>query len=413
MRDAPGVGRVECAGSFRRRAATVGDLDLLASAAGGAAVGEHLAAFEGVREVLAQGPTRSSVRLRSGLQVDLRVVPEESFGSALHYLTGSKAHNIAVRRLAVERGLKLNEYGIFRGKRRLGGATEEEVFAAVELPWIEPELREDRGELEAARAGTLPRLVRLEDLRGDLHAHTEASDGTSDIAAMAAAAERLGHEYLAITDHTRSARVAGGLDPERTRAQVDEIERWNRRGGRPRLLASAEVDVLRDGSLDLPDELLGRLDLVVAGIHSSFQLPREAQTRRVLAALAHPRVHVLAHPTGRLLGERPGYELDLGRVLRAAAEHGVALEVNAQPLRLDLDDVGCRAAAGAGARLAIATDAHAPHQLEYLELGVAQARRGWIEAGRVLNALPWNELARALGKPGPASRRAPRALRPT
>lgn len=396
LRALPGVDDVELAGSFRRHRETVGDLDLLAVARPGAGVVARFVALEDVARVLARGPAKASVVLRSGLQVDLRVVRREAHGAALVYLTGSKAHNIALRQRALQRGLKLNEYGLWRGGRRVAGRTERDLYEALGLRFVPPELREDRGEIDAAARGTLPRLVEPSDLRGDLHVHTDASDGTAGIAAMASAAKALGHEYVAITDHTQAARIAHGLGPAAMRRNLARIERVGDAVRGIRLLRAAEVDILRDGSLDLPDDLLAELDLVVAAVHSGFTLPRQAQTERLLRAMDHPRMHVLAHPTGRLLGERDGYDVDVERVIAGAAERGCALELNVQPTRLDLPDIWLRAAKEAGVLIAISTDAHSLQQLGLLAPGVGYARRGWLEADDVLNTRSWGELRRRL-----------------
>jgi len=396
LRATPDVAAVEIAGSFRRCKETVGDLDVLAASERAAAVGRRFVAYEDVDEILSQGPTRASVRLRSGMQVDMRVVPPRSFGSALHYLTGSKAHNIAVRKLGVERGLKINEYGVFRGRNRLGGRTESEVYASVGLHFVEPELREDRGEIEAARTGRLPNLVTLSSIRGDLHVHTDATDGHDTLEAMVRAAAERGYEYVAISDHTQNARVAGGLDARAMRRHLKRIERLRSRVDSITVLASAEVDILKDGSLDLPDELLRELDVVVCAVHDRLDLPAEKQTARILRAMDHPSFHILAHATGRLINERSPSELDLEHVIRHAVERGVALELNAQPARLDLSDVHCRAARDAGARIAISTDAHGVGQLDYMRYGVGQARRGWLEPKDVLNCRPWKEAHKLL-----------------
>jgi DNA polymerase (family 10) len=392
----PGVRRVEVAGSFRRRRETVGDLDILVTCARGAKVSDRFVAYEDVREVLAHGPTRSTVLLRSGLQVDLRVVPQVSYGAALHYFTGSKAHNIAIRKLGVRRKLKINEYGVFRGDRRVAGRTEREIYRAVGLPYIEPELREDRGEIEAARRRRLPRLIELGDVRGDLHTHTTATDGRAGIEPMAAAARKLGYAYLAISDHTQAARVAGGLDAKAMRRHLARIEKVNAKLRGIRLLKAAEVDVLVDGSLDLPAEILRELDVVVCAVHSGFGLSRRKQTERLLRAMDDVHCQVLAHPTGRLLGEREPYAVDLERVIEAAAERGCALEINAQPKRMDLPDVWCKAAKEAGVKLVISTDAHSVEQLDTMRLGVGQARRGWLEADDVLNTRSWAALRKLL-----------------
>jgi DNA polymerase (family 10) len=385
LRQAPGVRRVVPAGSYRRMKETVGDLDLLVTAAEGSSVSDRFARYEEVAEVLASGPTRSSVRLKSGLQVDLRVVPEESFGAALHYFTGSKAHNIAIRKLGVARGLKINEYGVFRGETRIAGDTEESVFAAIGLPWIAPELREDHGEIEAAAHGKLPKLVELGDLRGDLHAHTKATDGHATLREMAAGAQAAGLEYLAITEHSRRLTMAHGLDPARLAKQGADIDRLNDELSGITLLKGIEVDVLEDGALDLPDAALADLDVVVAAIHSRFDFSRGRQTERLLQAIAHPRVNIVAHPLGRLIGQREPYDVDMLRVVRAAKKAGVHLELNAHPERLDLLDTYCRMAKDEGVLVAISSDAHGTFDFANLRYGVGQARRGWLERQDVLN----------------------------
>lgn len=396
LRGIDGVKGIEVAGSFRRRRETVGDLDVLVSAARGAKVMDDVVRYEDVAEVQAQGGTRATLRLRNGLQVDVRVVPAAAFGSALHYFTGSKAHNIAVRRMAMARGLKLNEYGIFRGERRVGGRTEDEVFAAVGLPVIPPELREDRGEIDAARRGKLPRLVRLEDLRGDLHCHSRATDGRDTIEAMAKAAAVRGYEYLSINDHSRHVTVAHGLDRKRLLEQVRAIDRLNARLDGITVLKSVEVDILEDGRLDLPDVVLKELDFTVCAIHYGFGYSRARQTARILRAMDNPHFSILAHPTGRLVNAREAYDIDLERVLEAARERGCVMELNAQPDRLDLDDRGCRLAKEVGVKIAISTDAHRVADLELVRFGVDQARRGWLEPGDVANTLPLAELRRVL-----------------
>ncbi len=392
LRRVPGVGHVEAAGSLRRARETVGDIDLLATASDAPAVGRRFIAYPDVAQVIAAGATRSSVLLKSGLQVDLRVVPHDSYGAALLYFTGSKAHNIRLRTLAIEQGLKLNEYGLFKGGCRLAGATEEEVYAALGLPWIPPELREDRGEIEAARAGRLPDLVDRADLRGDLHVHTRWSDGTATIEEMARAAAAHGLQYVAISEHSRRLAVAHGLDPERLAQQVDEIERLRPRLPGIALLTGIEVDVLDDGALDLPDAALAPLDVVIAAVHSKFNLPRAKQTARILAALDHPHVRILAHPLGRLIDQREPYDVDMLAVIRKCRARGVALELNAHPERLDLTDVHCRLARDEGAWVVINSDAHSVHEYDHLAYGIGQARRGWLQARHVLNTRPLAEV---------------------
>jgi DNA polymerase (family 10) len=381
----PGVQKVTVAGSFRRMRETVGDLDILIAARPGSPVMERFTSYDEVGNVLAHGETRSSVTLKSGLQVDLRLVPLESHGAALHYFTGSKAHNIAVRRLAQARGLKLNEYGVFRRESRVAGETEESVFAAVGLPWIPPELRENRGEIEAARRGKLPRLVELTDLRGDLHAHTKATDGRHTLREMAVAAKAAGLSYLAITEHSRRLTVARGLDPERLLKQIDDIDRLNSELKGVTLLKGIEVDILEDGSLDLPDSVLSRLDLVVGAVHSAFDLPRSKQTARLVRALGNRYFTLLAHPSARLIGEREAIDVDMLRITRAAKERSCFLELNVQPDRLDLTDVNCQMAREEGVLVAVDSDAHSTFDFAHLRLGIGQARRGWLTADDVLN----------------------------
>ena len=393
----PGVDEVVVAGSYRRWKETVGDLDILVTAAPDSGVSDAFVAHEAVERVLSHGDTRASVVLRhTGLQVDLRVVPDDSFGSALHHFTGSRAHNIALRRLARERGLKINEYGVFRGRRRIAGDTEASVYASLQMPWIPPELREDRGELQAAQQHRLPTLIEPGDLKGDLHCHTDATDGAASLEQMAEAARGLGHRYLAITDHSHHLTVAHGQDAERLARQIDAIDAWNQGRRGFRLLKGVEVDILSDGSLDLPDGILARLDIVVGAIHSDFGLSRARQTRRLLRAMDNPNLHVIAHPTGRLIGRRDALALDIDRILAHAAETGVAMEINSQPERLDLNDELARAAAEQGVRLVISSDAHDTTQLGLLRYGVAQARRGWVGPEQVLNTRPWGELKRLL-----------------
>ena len=386
------------AGSYRRRKETVGDIDILVTATNGKEVVEHFVGYEEIDQIISKGTTRSTVVLRSELQVDLRVVPEVSYGAALHYFTGSKPHNIQVRRRGVERGLKINEYGVFKGEERIAGRTEEEVYDTVGLPYILPELRESRGEIEAAESGELPTLIQLADLRGDLHAHTNESDGKSTLKEMALAAKELGHDYLAVTDHSKNARIAGGLDERRLRKQMEEIDRLNEEVDGIQILKASEVDILDDGRLDHPDEVLEDLDLVVCSIHSGFNLSESKQTERVLRAMESRYFHILAHPTGRLIGKRKPYPIDLEKILEAAKERGCYLEINSTPARLDLDDVHCRMAKDMGVKIAISTDAHSTSGLSNLRYGVDQARRGWLEPDDVLNTRSWSALSKLLAR---------------
>ena len=391
-----GVGQVTVAGSFRRMRETVGDLDILVTAAADSPVMQRFTGYDEVAEVLSAGTTRASVVLKSGLQVDLRVVAQEAYGAALCYFTGSKAHNIAIRRIAQSRGLKVNEYGVFRGAERIAGEDEASVYKSVGLPWIAPELREDRGEIEAAHAGSLPRLVEFSDLRGDLHVHTKATDGHDSLREMALAAKAMGLDYLAITEHSRHLTVAHGLDPKRLARQCEEIERLNDELDGITLLKGIEVDILEDGSLDLPDDVLGRLDLVIGAVHSRFHLSRAKQTERILRAMDHPHFSMLAHPSGRLIDRRAPYDVDTLRIIRHAKKRGCYLELNAHPERLDLLDSHCQMAKEEGVLVSVNSDAHSTFDFANLKYGVGQARRGWLEKDDVLNTRPLADLRRLL-----------------
>jgi len=425
LENVPGAQQVVLAGSYRRCKETVGDLDILVTTEDAGKVMERFTAYDEVRKVLAKGDTRSTVILKSGLQVDLRVVDPESYGAALQYFTGSKAHNIEIRRLAQERKLKLNEYGVFKGERRVGrsrrpasatapgvalppasmqssrdtsaslrvaGKTEESIYRVVDLPWIPPELRENRGEIEAARAGKLPRLIERKDLRGDLHAHTKATDGHNTLSEMAEAARAHGLDYLAITEHSRRLTVAHGLDVKRLRQQMQEIDRLNETLKGVTLLKGIEVDILEDGSLDLPDDVLGELDIVVGAVHSQFKLARAKQTARILKAMDHPHFTIFAHPSGRLIDQREAYDVDMLKIIRKARERGCFLELNAHPERLDLLDIHCQLAKEEGVLVAISSDAHSTRDFDNLFYGVGQARRGWLEKEDVLNTHSLKEL---------------------
>jgi len=398
LRKVEGVAEVTVAGSYRRRRDTIGDLDILASATKGARVMAAFVGYEDVAEVVSQGSTRSTVRLRNGVQVDLRVVPRVSYGAALHYFTGSKAHNIALRTLAMKRKLKINEYGVFRGEKRIAGRTEQEVFKSVGLPLIPPELRENRGEIEAALRGRLPELIEREDLRGDLHCHTNATDGRASLEDMVEAARNRGYEYLSINDHSRHVTVARGLDEKRLSAQLRTIDRLNARLDGIVILKSIELDILEDGSLDLPDRILRELDFTVCAVHYALGLPRRKQTERILRAMDNRYFTVLAHPTGRLINEREPCEIDLERIIEAARERGCLLELNAQPDRLDLDDQACKLAKELGVGIVISTDAHGPADLDLMRFGIDQARRGWLVPRDVANTRPLEELRKLLAR---------------
>ena len=398
LKKVKGVGEVIVAGSYRRRKETVADLDILVTCQKGPEVMEHFVAHEDVRKVMARGETRSTVLLRSGLQVDVRVVPEESYGAALHYFTGSKAHNIAVRTIGVKEGLKINEYGIFRGNRQIGGRTEEQVYKAVHLPFIDTELRENWGEIEAAQKNKLPKLIILNDIRGDLHVHTKDTDGRHSLEQMVEASLERGYEYVAITNHTRHVTVARGLDAKEMRELLRRIDDLQRKTKGITILKSAEVDILENGSLDLPDDILKELDLRVCAVHYKFNLPREKQTERIIRAMDNRHFNILAHPSGRLINERRPYEIDMERLMSAAHERGCCFELNAHPDRLDLDDIHCKMARDMGVRVAISTDAHSINDLDFMRFGIGQARRGWLEPENVLNSRNLKELLKLLKK---------------
>ena len=380
------------AGSVRRKKETIKDLDILIISPKPEKVMNFFTQLPLVGEVLAKGKTKSSIRTKDGIQVDLRVVEPDCFGAALCYFTGSKAHNIRIRELAVKNGLKINEYGIFRGNSKIGGKEEEEVFRAVGLPFIPPELREDRGEVEAALEGTLPNLVELKDIRGDLHVHSKYSDGAATLEQIAQKAEIMGLEWVAICDHSMSLKVAGGVSVARMEEKIKEIKALNQKNKKVKLLCGTEVDINNDGSLDYPDELLKKLDIVIAAIHTGFKQDEKTITNRIIKAMNHPLVHIIAHPTGRLIGERDAYSLNMDIIIEEAAKTNTALEINAYPQRLDLNDIYCRAAKEKGVKLGIGTDAHIIDQMEYLELGLAVARRGWLEKNDLLNTLGHKEL---------------------
>ena len=388
----PGVQDAVIAGSYRRSRETVGDIDILATAKNADKVMDKFVKYDEVGKVQAHGDTRSTVILKCGLQVDLRVVDPDCYGAALQYFTGSKAHNIEIRRLAQEKKLKISEYGVFKGERRVAGNTEESVYQAVDLPWIPPELRENRGEIEAAHKNKLPKLIERQDLRGDLHVHTKASDGHNTLREMVDAARERGLEYIAITEHSRRLAVAHGLDVKRLRQQMEEIDKLNATLKGMTVLKGIEVDILEDGSLDLPDDVLGELDLVIGAVHSQFKLQRAKQTRRILKAMDHPHFTILAHPSGRLIDQREPYDVDMLKIIRHARERGCFLELNAQPERLDLLDFHCQLAKEEGVRVAINSDAHSIRDLDNLKYGVGQARRGWLEKDDVLNTRPLRQL---------------------
>ena len=384
----PGVERAAVAGSIRRHRDTIGDVDVLVAAKKPGPVSQAFESLPEVQAVHARGPTKTLARLVNGMDADLRVIPPESFGAALLYFTGSKAHNVAIRRIAQKKGLKLNEYGLFRGRKPLAARTEEAVYAALGLAWVPPELREDAGEVELALRGRLPRLVEAKDIRGDLQTHTNWTDGTATITQMAQAARRLGREYIVISDHTRDLTITGGLDEKRLRAQAKEIRRVDRKIPGIRVLAGAEVNIRPDGNLDVDDETLAGLEVVGAAVHSHFEQPRREMTRRLIRAVENPQVDILFHPLSRLLGRRRAVDFDVDAVIAACRRTGTVIEIDAQPDRLDLPDTLVRKAIAAGVRVAIDSDAHGTDQLRFIEtFGIGTARRGWAEPAHVVNSL--------------------------
>jgi len=400
IRKIKGVQKADLAGSLRRRRETIGDLDFLIISRNSARALREFSRLPVVKQVISLGDTRATVIIEGGVQVDVRAVPERSYGAALQYFTGSKDHNVHLRTIAQKRGLKINEYGVFRGKTRVGGATEAECYRLLGMPVILAELREDSGEIEAAIEGRLPDLIEREDLRGDLHLHTNYSDGRSTLAEMVERAAALGYEYVALTDHSPAARIAHGLSEEKLERKIEELERVRRqrRGRRPRLLLGAEVDILSNGKLDYADKILARLDVVIASVHAGFRQSRDRMTGRLLDAISNPYVQIIGHPTTRLIGSREAVSFDFDRILKAAIDMNVAFEIDSQPDRLDLTDTLVKAANEAGALFAMNSDAHSASQLEYIRYGIFDARRGWTEAHSVINTWTWSKLSRWLEK---------------
>ncbi len=388
------VKKIDTAGSLRRCKETIGDIDILVVSDKPEKVMDVFTNLPSVSEVLAKGETKSSIRTKDNIQVDIRVVDEKCYGAALAYFTGSKAHNIRIREMAVKKGLKISEYGVFDEKtgKFLSGAEEKDIYDALGLPWIPPELREDTGEIESALKGRLPRLVETKDIKGDFHIHTKWSDGGNTIEEMVEAGRKRGYKYIAITDHTRALGVANGLDEKRVLEQIEFIRKLNEKNKDVVILCGVEANIGNDGMLDLPPEILRKLDIVVGSVHSGFKQDRETMTKRVVKCINSGLIHVLGHPTGRLLGERDAYEIDMGEVLKSAREKGVAIEVNAYPLRLDLTDINCRRAKEMGVKVVISTDAHWTEQMDYMALGVSVARRGWLEKDDVINTYTVDKL---------------------
>jgi DNA polymerase (family 10) len=392
LREEAGSKKIEWAGSLRRMRENIGDIDILATGPNQEKIIETFTHLPEVKEILASGETKASVIMEGGVQIDLRVVEEDSYGAALQYFTGSKAHNIHLRGIAKAKGIKVNEYGVFKGEKKIGGKEERDVYRTLGMEWIEPELREDRGEIEAARENRLPDLIKETDIKGDFHVHSKWSDGTSSIEEVAKAAQKRGYQYVALCDHSKSLRIAHGLDESRLMKQIEEIDRVNEKMKDFRILKGTEVDILVDGKLDLSEKVLKKLDLVAAAIHSGFKQEREKMTKRIVRALENPLVHILVHPSGRLLGARDPYEVDIDEVMEAAKRYGKALEINAYFERLDLDDIHCRKAKEMGIPLTIGTDSHHLDQMWMISLGVAVARRGWLEKKDVLNTMSLKEI---------------------
>ncbi|MFB3892802.1 MAG: DNA polymerase/3'-5' exonuclease PolX [Phycisphaerae bacterium] len=402
VRKSKGSARVVPAGSLRRGRETIGDIDLLCEATADQAVGiiEAFTSAREVKRVLAKGETKGSVITGHDVQADLRVVPTESFGAALAYFTGSKAHNIGLRELAIKKGWKLNEYGLFSGDKSVAGATEDEIYAKLGLPFIAPELREDRGEIEAALAGKLPEIVELADIQGDFHMHTTASDGMNSIDEMIDACRKRGYKYLCISDHSKGQRQANGLDESRLADHIEAIRAAGKRHKDIYVLAGCEVDILKDGGLDFEADVLAELDFVTASCHSYLKMERAEATARIIKAIESPHVHCIGHPSGRLINERPGMEIDIEKIARAAAANGVALEINAHWMRLDLRDTHVRVAVDAGAKIAICSDAHTTAELDVMKYGVITARRGWATKAEILNTMSPAQLKKWLEKKG-------------
>ncbi|MBA4337105.1 DNA polymerase/3'-5' exonuclease PolX [bacterium] len=389
------VKKCEYAGSLRRRQETIGDIDILVSAKGKAKpIMDHFIKYPHVDEILAHGPTKSSIVLNTGIQIDLRVVEDENFGAALHYFTGSKAHNIAIRDMAKKKGLKVNEYGVFKGEKNIAGKTEEDVFKSVGLPFIIPELRENDGEIEAAKKGKLPKSIELKDIQGDLHMHTNASDGSQPLEVVIEEAFKSGYKYIAITDHSKSSHIANGLDIHRLLTQYKEIDKLNKhyKDKDFKILKGSEVDILPDGSLDYPDEILAQMDIFPASVHSRFSMSQKEMTERIIKAIQNPYVKIIGHPTGRLINKREPYEVDMEAIIDAAVACNTALELNAQPARLDLTDKYLRMAKKKGAKISIGTDSHHSSQRAYMQYGIYIARRGWLEKNDVINTYSLTKL---------------------
>jgi len=388
--------KISVAGSTRRMKETIGDVDILVASDRPEKINDFFIKLPGIEKVWAKGPTKSSVHLKQGFDVDLRVVKEESFGSALQYFTGSKEHNVATRRIAISKGLKLNEYGVFRGKKMIAGKTEEEVYKAIGLPYIEPEMREDSGEIQLALEGKLPKLIGYKAIKGDLHCHSDWDGGENSIEEMAKMATQMGYEYIGISDHTKFLRIENGLDEKQLLKQNEKIKQLNKKfqvsSFKFQIIHGCETNILNDGSVDIKDEVLEKLDYVIAGVHSSMKMERKEMTERIIKAMQNPNIDIISHPTGRIIQKRDEYQVDLEKLLKTAKETGTILEVNSWPERLDLKDVYIKMAKKVGVKMIINTDSHQKDQMRFIEFGIAQARRGWAEKPDIINTLPVEEL---------------------
>lgn len=394
------VEQISVAGSVRRMKETIGDVDVLITTKNPKKVMDFFVSLPGIIKIWGKGPTKSSIRMKQGFDVDLRVVHKKSYGSALQYFTGSKEHNIVTRRIAIDKGLKLNEYGVFRGKKMIAGWNELGVYKALGLLWIEPELRENQGEIEAALKRKLPKIIRHGDIRGDLHCHSNWDGGVNSIEAMVKVAQEMGYEYIGISDHTKFLRIEHGLDKKKLAQQRKEIDKLNSKfqiiNSKFKILQGAETNILNDGSIDIKDEALKKLDYAIAGIHSNFKMEKERMTERIIRAIKNPHINIISHPTGRILKKRDEYQCDFDKILRAAKEYNVILEINAYPERLDLNDRNIRRTKEAGVKMIINTDSHQKSQLRFIEFGIAQARRGWAEKEDIINTRPLEKLLKFL-----------------
>jgi len=388
------VEKIDIVGSLKRMRETIRDIDILVASKKPKKVMDFFVSLNGIEKVWSKGTTRASIRMKTGFDIDIRVVPRESYGAALQYFIGSKEHNIATRKIAIKRGLKLNEYGLFKGKKKIAGRDEKEIYKLLGMQWVPPELREDRGEIEAVLKGNLPKLIELKDIKGDLHCHSNWSDGENSIIEMAKKAIQLDYEYIGISDHTKFLKIVNSLNEKQLSEQKKEIDKLNKKFAKKKfkILQSAEVNVLKDGSIDIKDEALKKLDYAIAGIHSNFKMKKDEMTKRILKAMKNKHVDIISHPTGRLLKQREEYEIDFDKILRVAREFGVILEINAHPLRLDLNDLNIRRCKEAGVKMVINTDSHHKEQMRFLSLGVSQARRGWAEKNDIINTCSLNKL---------------------